>query len=362
MIKALLIGAGAVVEGLYCAPLRRLEKDKAVRIAGVVDPNEPRGRQIAAQFKQARYFPDSGAAFGAGSYDLTIVASPPGLHADHACFALEQGSHVLCEKPMTITLPDAERMNAAAHRAGRVLGVAFTRRFFANFADVARLVADGELGDDLRFTYRDGDTYLWPAATDAAFQREKAGGGVLLDKGVHMLDQLSWIFGDAQVTRSFDDSLAGGVETNSLLELDFPRASGTMQVSWEYPLNNGLKIWGPSGEVALDGADIRTYRRRNKTGWMRVPAVTDWPADMARTGGKRLRPGNYYACVDLQLIAMLRCIAFDEPFPVTGLQAARIQSTIDQAYANAQPLASTWLSNDEQRAAQAMHWKAAGSE
>ncbi|MBI3690017.1 MAG: Gfo/Idh/MocA family oxidoreductase, partial [Mycolicibacterium aromaticivorans] len=331
-------------------------------VAGVVDPNESRGRHIAARFKKAAFFPDCEAAFGAGPYDLAIIASPPGLHADHACFALDQGSHVLCEKPMTVTQADAERMNTAAARSGKVLGVAFTRRFFANFADVARLVADGELGDDLRFTYRDGDTYGWPVATDAAFRREQAGGGVLLDKGIHMLDQLNWIFGDARVERSFDDSLAGGVEVNSLLELAFPRAKGTMHVSREYPLNTGLRIWGSSGQVALDGGDIRTYRRRHKSGWTQVPAVTDWPSDMAPTGGKRSRPGNYYACFDLQLIAMLRCIAYDEPFPVTGIQAARMQSTIDQAYASAQALDCPWLPEPEQQAARAMHWKAAGSE
>lgn len=361
MIGALLIGAGTVVEALHCAPLRRLEKANALRVAGVVDPNEPRARQIAGQFRGARSYPDCDAAFESGSYELAIIASPPGLHADHACLALEQGCHVLCEKPMTITSFDADRMNVAARRAGRVLGVAFTRRFFANFADVASLIANGELGDDLRFTYRDGDTYSWAAATGAAFERERSGGGALLDKGVHMLDQLSWIFGEALLEQSFDDSLVGGVETNSLLELAFPRARGTMQVSWEYPLNNGLRIWGNSGEVLLDGNDIRTYRRRRKAGWVRVPAESTWPADMVPSGGKRVRPGNYFACFDLQLIAMLRCIAYGEPFPVTGIEAARLQSTIDQAYASAQPLACPWLSEREQRAVRVMHWKATRS-
>ncbi|WP_431234893.1 Gfo/Idh/MocA family protein [Mycolicibacterium psychrotolerans] len=85
---------------------------------------------------------------------------------------------------------------------------------------------------------------------------------MLLDIGVHMLDQLAWIFGDPVVTRAFDDSFEGGVETNSLLSLTFPRGRGIMQVSWEYPLNNGLRIRGSSGEVILDNADIRTYRRK----------------------------------------------------------------------------------------------------
>jgi predicted dehydrogenase len=359
MIGVLLIGAGAVVDEHYCYPLHRLEKAGAVRVLAVADPNESSARRIAARFKGARTYADSDLALSSGSYDLAIIASPPGLHADHACAALDRGCHVLCEKPMTTTTADASRMNTAAAQAGRVLGVAFPRRFYANFADVARLVADGDLGDNLHFTYREGSTYRWAIATGAAFRRDQSGGGALLDRGVHMLDQLNWLFGDPVVVeRAFDDSLVGGVETNARLELSFPRSRGTMQVSWEYPLNNGLHVWGTSGEVKLDGEDIRTYRRKTREGWMRVPAKTDWPADLTRSGGKRLRPANSHACFEAELVAMLRCIAYGESFPVTGVQAAGVQTAIEQAYESAEPLDCPWLPADEQAAARARHWKA----
>jgi predicted dehydrogenase len=358
MINVLLIGAGAVVEQFYQAPLRRLEKAKAIQVLGVVDPSEARGRQIAGRFKRARSYLDCEDAFHDGSYDLAIIASPAGFHADHACLAFEHNCHVLCEKPMATTVVDADRMNAAAAKADRVLGVAYPRRFYSNFADVARLVASGELGDELEFTYREGTTYNWRVATDAAFRRERSGGGALLDIGVHMLDQLTWIFGDPVVTRSFDDSLGNGVETNSLLALTFPRARGIMQVSWEYPLNNGLWIRGPLGEVMLDGGDLRTYRRKTPQGWSLVPTTTSWPTDLTPGGGKRIRPGNLSPCFDAELVAMLRCIRFGEAFPVTGVQAAGVQAAIEQAYENAEALECSWLPDDEQVAARAKHWKA----
>jgi len=359
MIEVLLIGAGAVVEEHYCAPLRRLEKAGAVRVRGVADPNETRSRRIAARFKTARPFSDIDAAMASGSYDLAIVASPPGMHADHAGAAFAHGCHVLCEKPMTTTTAAAARMNAAAHDAGRVLGVAFPRRFYASFADVAALIATGGLGEDLRFTYREGSTYSWSIATGAAFQRQQSGGGALLDRGVHMLDQLNWLFGDPVVVeRSFDDSMRDGVETNARLELAFPRARGTMQVSWELPLYNGLHICGTGGEVILHGDDLRTYLRKTPDGWMRVPAKANWPADLERSGGKRMRPGNTYACFEAELVAMLRCIAFGESFPVTGERAQAVQTAIEHAYNNAEPLECPWLSDEEQAAARAKHWKA----
>lgn len=251
-------------------------------------------------------------------------------------------------------------MNEAAAKAGRVLGVAFPRRFHAGFADVTRLLADGELGEDLRFVYREGSTYNWAVATGASFRREESGGGALLDRGVHMLDQLNWLFGDPVVVeRAFDDSLAGGVETNARLELAFPRARGVMQVSWEYPLNNGLRIRGSRGEVALNGADMLGYRRRVTDGWVRIPARTDWPADLSAKGANRIRPADGNACFRAELVAMLRCIAFGEPIPVTGVRAEAVQSAIAEAYERAEPLDCPWLPAAERAAARAGHWKAA---
>jgi predicted dehydrogenase len=362
MTAVLMIGAGAVVEEHYVAPLRRLEKAGAVRVLGVADPNAARASGVARRFKSARPYPDCAAALRGAAYDLAIVASPPGLHADHACTAFEHGLNVLCEKPMTTTTADANRMIADAAAAGRILGVAFPRRFYANFADVAKLIARDDLGDDVRFVYREGSPYSWDIATGAAFQREQSGGGALSDRGVHMLDQLNWLFGDpVVVARCSDDSLADGVETNARLELAFPRARGLMQVSWEYPLNNGLRITGTTGEVFLDGEDIRSYRRKTPEGWVRVPATTDWPADLSPGGAKRIRPGNSHACFEAELVAMLRAIRYGEPVPVSGAQAAAVQTAIEQAYARAEPLDCPWLSPDEQAAAKAKHWRAVAS-
>lgn len=362
MTGLLLIGAGAVVERHYWSPLHRLEKAGAVQVLGVADPNEERARRIAKRFKAARIFPDCEAALRDGSYELAIVASPAGLHADHACAALARGCHVLCEKPMATSLSDVRRMNEAAAKARRVLGVAFPRRFHAGFADVSKLIAAGELGDDIRFIYLEGSTYNWAIAGGEAFRREESGGGVLIDRGVHMLDQLNWLFGDPIVVeRAFDDSLAGGVETNARLELSFPRARGVMQVSWEYPLNNGLHIRGTRGEVSLVGQDMLGYRRKTPGGWVPVPAQTDWPANLAEKGDKRLRPADGDACFEAELVAMLRCIAYDEPFPVTVDRAEAVQKAVAEAYERAEPLGCPWLPAPEQAAARAKHWKAVGA-
>lgn len=161
MIRFLLIGAGAVVEHHYGAALQRLERAGAIQVLGVVDPNEERARRICRRFKKARIFSSGEAAFRNTTYDLVLVASPPELHDQHTCTAFAHGCHVLCEKPMATSLGDARRMNEEAANHQKILGVAFPRRFHAGFADVATLISGGALGDDLRFTYREGSPYRW---------------------------------------------------------------------------------------------------------------------------------------------------------------------------------------------------------
>jgi predicted dehydrogenase len=361
MIRVAIVGAGAVIEGLYAQALRILEKSGALRVEAVIDPVESRARLVARQFKRATAYPSHESAFSAGSYELALIASPPHLHVVHTLAAIANGCHVLCEKPMATSTADGESMLAASQKADRLLGIALPRRFFPNFADVAALVAAGSLGNDLQFTHREGGTYSWPISSGAGFERSTSGGGVLIDRGVHMLDQLQWIFGNPpSVKRSFDDSLVGGVETNSMVEVVFPQARGVLQASWEYPLNNGLHIRGSLGEVFLHGDSIREYRRKSAGGtWTIVPASANWPVDVARCG-KRDFPRNIEDCVKLQLIAMVRAISYGEALPVSGHTAMAVQRAIGDAYQRAEPLPSAWLTASEQAEQRARHWSRGG--
>jgi predicted dehydrogenase len=362
MIRLLLIGTGAVVEQHYGPALQRLERAGAIQILGLADPNEERARRIGRRFRRAQIFPSCEAAFRKTTYDLSLIASPPGLHVLHACTAFAHGCHVLCEKPMATSMRDARRMNEEATKSQRMLGVAFPRRFHAGFADVAKLIAGGALGDDIRFVYREGSPYNWNVSNGTFFQRRNSGGGALIDRGVHMLDQLNWLFGSPIVVeRSFDDSLKGGVETTARLELAHPRARGIMQVSWDYPLKHGLHIRGTRGEVKLVGEDLLGYKHQTDDGWIRIRAQTDWPADLEEKGNKRIRPVDGNACFEAEIVAMLRSITYGEPFPVTGIGAEAVQKAISDAYNIMESLECPWLSHAEQTAARAMHWAAIGS-
>jgi predicted dehydrogenase len=148
--------------------------------------------------------------------DAVVVASPSSLHAEQALAVLEQGRHVLVEKPLAVNVADAERVVEAAGRAGTVCGVAMNLRFHPALVELRRLLADGALGS-VRFVQASFgyDLRLWHPGSDyrtGYSARADLGGGIVLD-AIHELDYLLWLFGPVE-------SVVAEVAHVSDLELD----------------------------------------------------------------------------------------------------------------------------------------------
>jgi len=350
------IGCGAAAEGLYRYALGALESRGIARVAALVDPNPVRTAALQRHFRAARTFADPADAFASVAVDLVIVASPPGMHAQHTVDALAAGSHVLCEKPMAIGAPDAERMVAAARVARRILAVGMTRRMYPCLVEAQRLIAQGTLGDRLRFTYREGRVYDWPVSSDAAFRRATAGGGVLTDIGSHVLDFLSALFGATTATSYADDAHADGVETNCRIEVVCPEASGVVQLSWNQPLVTRLRITGSAGELMLDPGRIDALRVRRGGGtWETRISTATWPSDLA-TRGRGDTPRTHRDCVYHQLVQVLRAVTHGEDVPVDGERGLAVIRAIDSCYERATSFELPWLDAAERSQADARHW------
>lgn len=354
--RLMVVGCGAVVDQYYRGALRKLESRGIARVVALVDPDPLRTAALAQHFRSAGAFATQAEALARAAPDLTIVASPPSSHAGHAIAAFGAGSHVLCEKPMAASVDDAQRMVAAARAAQRVLAIGMTRRMYSNLTEARALLAAGALGDRLRFVYREGDVYGWPVTTDFPFRRSTAGGGVLIDKGTHVLDFLVALFGEPSVAAYADDGHAEGVETNCQIGLDFPGASGTVQLSWSQPLANGLRITGSAGQLTLHPWRLDAVRwRRNGGAWETRVSPATWPRDLRR-GGPRGTPWTYEECVYYQIVQALRAVAHGEPVPVDGEQELAVVRAIHACYRKATSLRLSWLTESEQARADARHW------
>lgn len=167
-----------------------------VAIAGMED--EPRAA-LGEKYGVERRYADWKELVADGGLDVVSVAVPTFLHAPIAVGALDAGIHVLSEKPIARTATEAQTMVDAAHRAGRVLEVAFNHRRRGDIEALKAAIDAGQIGRPYHARA------IWlrragiPALGSWFTNREMAGGGPLIDIGVHVLDYALHLFGEPQV-------------------------------------------------------------------------------------------------------------------------------------------------------------------
>lgn len=238
-LRLAVIGCGAVVRGIHMPVAARSDQ---VEVAMLVDKYLPRARELADQYGVPVVADDYQNVVG--QVDAAIVALPHYLHAPVTIDLLRHGIHVLVEKPMALTTSDCDQMIVAASNADATLAVGLDCRFMASSHYVKWALESGLLGDVVDFDLRRGTVYSWPVTSGLMFQKETAGGGVLIDVGVHALDRLLWWLGDYASVEYYDDAM-GGVEANCMLYLEMRSgASGVMELSRTRDLRNSWIIRG----------------------------------------------------------------------------------------------------------------------
>jgi len=127
--------------------------------------------------------------------DAVSVCTPNYLHCPHTLDALRAGKHVICEKPMAMSAAEAKKMVAAAKKAKRTFMMAFCQRFFGHGQTAKKVMESGDVGKvyhvRLEYIRRRGIPGLGGWFT----RIEQAGGGPMLDVGVHFLDLALWLTG-----------------------------------------------------------------------------------------------------------------------------------------------------------------------
>ncbi len=166
--------------------VRTYEQLECARLVAIADPDED-CRRRAARGGQAIEFADwrDLIEFGASGLDAVSVACPSDKHATVALEALAAGLHVLVEKPIATTLPDALRMRGAAIEAGRKLMVGHVERFNPAVTKLRELTASGHLGN----VYRAHATRVGPLPTRIQDT------GVAIDLATHDLDVIQHVLG-----------------------------------------------------------------------------------------------------------------------------------------------------------------------
>ncbi|MFO6446104.1 Gfo/Idh/MocA family protein [Erythrobacter sp. NE805] len=179
----------------------------AIAVAAIVDPSEECAREAQAIAPEAAILPSFEALLDAG-LDGVVIATPSASHAEQSIAALERGLAVFCQKPLGRSGEEVARVIAAAEAADRLLGVDFCYRHTAAAQALFELVQSGALGDifaaDLTFHNAYGPDKPW------FYDKAQAGGGCLIDLGVHLADLVLWLTGFPEVSDVAARIFAGG--------------------------------------------------------------------------------------------------------------------------------------------------------
>jgi predicted dehydrogenase len=250
-----LVGCGDISRKRVAPALRDLDNCELVAVSRA---NAARAESFAAEFGARRWHADWRRLVEDPEVEAVYVATPVHLHAEQAVAAAEAGRHVLCEKPMALTVAECERMNAAAEANGVRLGVAYYRRFYPAVERVRAILESGEIGEAViaqvnafeRFDPAPENPRRW------LLDKRHAGGGPMFDFGCHRIEVLFNLFGDVKAVKG----LAGNVlferevEDTACAILQFERGTqGVISVTHAArEPQDTLEIFGSEGSLRID--------------------------------------------------------------------------------------------------------------
>ena len=184
---------GVVGLGMGQGHAQGYQSHPGAELVALCDVDEARLQSVAAKMGVPEQYTDTRKMFRQAGLDAVSIAVPNKFHAPLTIAALQAGLHVLCEKPMATTVKEAERMQEAARKARKNLMINFSFRFTEASGALKQQVDAGVIGDIYfgRSVWhrRRGMPGGW--FTD----KELAGGGPLIDLGVHRLDLALWLMG-----------------------------------------------------------------------------------------------------------------------------------------------------------------------
>lgn len=251
------IGCGSIAQHLHLPGYA--SREDIGRIIGV-DPEPARLAEVRAKYPGIVTYPDYATMFAREQPDFVSVCTPNALHATHAVAALESGAHLLLEKPMALSMDEVAAIRAAAARAGKPVMVGFSHRMQRGNRQVAELLRDGAIGEPFMIRVRFAHMGPFPgwAKSDWFYDPALAGGGALLDMGIHAIDICQWLLGPITSVAAQMGTLRKtiAVDDNAVMALEFAgRALGYIEVGWtSRPGFLGVEIYGDEGTIINDYA------------------------------------------------------------------------------------------------------------
>ncbi len=326
-----IVGCGAIGP-THARAVMEIEEAKLV---AVCDAREERARRLAEQLG-VEWYTDYEKMLEREDIQVVSICTPSGTHADMGILAAKAGKHIICEKPLDVTLEKCDALIRVAKENKVKLGGIFQHRFAEESRLVKRLVEEGNLGKivlanvDMKWyrsqAYYDSDAWRGTWALD--------GGGCLMNQGVHFVDLLLWIMGPVEWVRAETTTLTHNIEVEdtAVAILKFKNgALGAIEATTSaYPgVYARISVGGYKGSVVWEDDKITFLKIEGKEEEAKVekPAIAWGASDpMAIPAGLHTR--NIYD--------IIRAIIEDREPLITGEEARKAVELILAIYKSAQ--------------------------
>jgi len=246
-------------------------------LVSVCDVKPDRAKALADQYSATLYTDvETFLKENAGKLDVVAICSPNGFHAEHTIAALRSHFHVLCEKPMAITVEDCGRMINEAERANRRLFIVKQNRFNPPIEALKKVIEEGKLGKiysvQLSCFWNRNEKYYG----ESDWKGSKAlDGGTLFTQFSHFVDLLYWLVGDIKKVQAFTRNFAHqdiiDFEDTGVVACEFYNgAIGTINYtvnSYKKNMEGSITIFAEKGTVKVGGQYLNELEYQNIEGY-----------------------------------------------------------------------------------------------
>ena len=245
-----ILGCGNVAEHKGGPPLYSVDDSELI---AVMRRDQAKAEDFAERHGAKRAYTDVDKLLSDDEINAIYIATPPNLHCEQTIQAAHAGKHILCEKPMAMSVNECQQMVDACREAGVTLMLAYYRNHYPNIEKLKALMTDGAIGDVV-LARINCTGYYNPNRQDLKNWRinpEISGGGVLMDIGSHRISLLQYLMGDVVSVRGYAETvhLDAEVDDSAVFSLRFESgAHAVANINWNVGVGvDDVEVYGTKG-------------------------------------------------------------------------------------------------------------------
>lgn len=264
-----LIGAGDIVRKRVAPAINALENCELVAVSR---NRAELAESFAKEFGAKKWFADWRELLKDDETQAVYIATPVFLHKAQTIAAAENGKNILCEKPMALNAKDCEEMIAACRANGVKLGIAYYRRFYPVIGRIKEIIKANEIGK-ISVAQMNAFEFFDPTPEHPRFwllEKEKSGGGPMMDFGCHRLEVLTNLFGKVSEVKSVVGNAVFERETEDTAIASLKFESGVFAnvtvTHAAFEPKDTLEIFGTKGTISVPVLNKETILVKTENG------------------------------------------------------------------------------------------------